>query len=337
MKNFTCDDLAIDLGSTNTLIFRMGKGIIVNEPSLVAFHSSSGTRSPIGLGGRAKELLDQGPLDEISVVKPVQYGRLWDLEAGREMIAGYLERVKRWWTPTLRVIANAPVLASEEERTELQDALKWAGAREVYLLEQPRALAAGAGLDLSEERSTMIVDIGGSITEMAVITGGRIMHARSLPIAGDHMDLAIACHIRERYMLRIGLHDAEQIKIRHGNIYPAFDADCVTVNGYHLAEDLPGSVTVNAHEIREALSDPVTSIVTAIKEFIGDLSLEESVDILDRGIALAGGGALLPGLDRLLEREILFPVCRVKDPLTCVVRGSGGALRYIDQFRQSFQ
>jgi rod shape-determining protein MreB len=331
---FACD-LAIDLGSSNTLIYRKGRWIEVNEPTLVAFRLDSGTRFPVGFGTGAKELLDRG-VHDVSVIRPVQHGAIRDREAGRDMIADYLQRVRqRWWDPPLRVIANAPVLASDEERRAIKDVIRAAGAREVYLLEQPRALAAGAGLELFGRTCAMIVDIGGAITEIAIISEGRVMQARCIPLGGEDMDQAIAEHVRERHRLCISRQSAERIKIQIGNAWPGPEGQAVSVSGHHISADIPGAVPVTEREVREALEGTLTALLSALRGFLEDLSPEQAVAILDNGIALGGGGSLIRGLDRLIERELLYPVYRVQDPLTCVVRGSGCALHYLEHFRRA--
>lgn len=331
---FSCD-LAIDLGSTNTLIYRKGSGIIVNEPSILAIERRSrDTRRVIGAGAQAREQLSRRP-DDVVLVKPVKGGIVSDFPAAREMLVRYLERARSaWFRGPLRVIANAPAEASRKEKAAIRDLILSAGAREVYLMEEPRALALGAGLDFSEETCSMVVDIGGGITEMAAIAEGRVIRTRSIPAGGEQMDRKIAAYVEKQHRLRISLQNAEEIKIRVGDVCPASKDVSVGVTGYHIVAEKTGSVHINAHEVCEALSETVRTIVKAVKEFLRTLSPQQAVDIIDRGIVLAGGGSLLRNMDRLLERELLYPVTKVSDPLTCLVRGSGDALDYLDQFRR---
>jgi rod shape-determining protein MreB len=331
--HFSCD-LAIDLGSTNTLIYRKGCGIIVNEPTLVAQERASrGQGIMLGAGKRAKELsADRGK--DVVILKPVQYGVVADLPAAREMLIRYLAGARSalfWREP--RVIVNVPVRASRLERDLFRRLILSAGAREVYLIEEPRAVAIGAGLDLSEERHHMVVDIGGGITEMAVIAEGKIVRAAALRTGGEHMDQAIAEHVERRHSLRIEAHDAEKIKMQIGDACPGASEKSLAVTELNLAAETPRTVRLTPQEIREALAATLKVIISSIKAFLQSLSPQQSVDIIDHCIVLAGGGALLGNMDRLLERELLYPVVRVRDPLTCVVRGSGDALQYLEHYR----
>lgn len=330
---FSCD-LAIDLGSSNTLIYRKGCGIMVNEPTIVARERATcGPGTIIGAGTQAKELSVRHRNDVV-ILKPVQYGAVADLPAAREMLVRYLDEAgsARFWRGP-RVIANVPARASRLEKDLIRQLILSAGAREVYLIEEPRALALGAGLDLSEERHHMVVDIGGGITEMAVMAAGKVIRAAALRTGGEHMDHAIAEHVKKRHRLRIYAHEAEQIKMQIGDACPGAAEKSISRAGHHHAADIPGSVQVTAQEIREALSGTLRTIISSIKSFLQSLSPQQSVDIIDRGIILAGGGALLCNMDRLLERELLYPFIRVQDPLTCLVRGSGDALQYLDHYR----
>lgn len=327
-------DLAIDLGSTNTLIYRKGSGIMVNEPTMIALERGAhGHGSVLGAGTRAKELSARYG-GEVVILKPIQYGAVADLPAAREMLIRYLSAARSalfWRAP--RVIANVPARASRLQKDLIRQLILSAGAREVYLIEEPRALALGAGLDLSEERYHMVVDIGGGITEMAVMAGGKVIRAAALRAGGEHMDQAIAEHVKKRHRLRIEAHDAEKIKMRIGDVCSGANEKSLTVTGLPIAADVPGTVRLTGLEIREALTGTLRNIIFAIKNFLQSLSPQQSVDIIDRGIVLAGGSALLGNMDRLLERELLYPFVRVRDPLTYLVRGSGDALHYLEHYR----
>jgi len=315
LNEFISCDLAIDLGSTNTLIYQQGCGIVVNEPSVIALERSAHER-------RAGEVV---------MVKPVRGGAVADFQAAREMLTRFLSRTSAWYRKAPRVIASAPARASQKEKRILRVLILAAGAREVHLIEGPRAVALGAGLDFSGERSRMVVDIGGGITEMAVLTDGKVVQADSLPIAGEEMDRVIAAHIKKQHRLLVDAHAAEEIKFRIGDASPAQEELSFSVAGRRLDTGLPDSVNVTAREIGTALAPTLWTIVTATQVFLRSLSPQQSVDLIDGGIVLAGGGSLLRNMDRLLERELRYPFLRVPDPLTCVVRGTGDVLPYLDQ------
>ncbi len=325
-------DLAIDLGSTNTVIFRKGSGIVVNEPSVIAVKRTLYGTSHVLTGSAVKKLLLEPYFGQVTLQKPVRHGAIVDFEAAREMLMQYLEPIRPWFPRSLRVLANVPCTASDQQKATIRKLLESAGAKEVYLMEEPHALAIGAGLDLSDERANMVVDIGGDTTEMAVLAGGKVVRACSLPIGGEHMDRAIAGYLRERYNLNIGDHAAERVKISIGDAYPVKLNKSIRVEGYDIADRTRGSAQVSGEEIREVLSKKIRLIITSIKAFLQALSPRESVDILDSGIALAGGGVLLPNLDLRLEQELMFPFRKVSDPLTCLAAGSGDALDYLNYF-----
>jgi len=326
-------DLAVDLGSTNTLIYWKGNGIVVDEPSVIAFQNDNqGQRQVIGVGASVRRLRGRHA-EDISVIKPVKYGAIADFTAAHEMLHCFLSRIRRKWLPTsLRVIAHVPAKATDNEKDAVEAVIKSAGVREVYLIEEPRALALGAGLDISEDKGLMVIDIGGGITEMAVIVGGQVVCARSIRVGGEDMDKAIAGHILANHNLQVEDHIAEMIKVHIGEAHPDREKRSIEVKGSHGATGEPACVAVHSHEICDALALPVSTIVTAVKDFLKTLPPELYVDILDRGILLAGGGAMLRNMGQLLEREILMPVIISPDPLACMVRGSGDALEYLKMF-----
>jgi rod shape-determining protein MreB len=328
-------DLAIDLGSTNTLIFRKGIGIVIDEPTVIAFQNKAhGPRQIIGVGARAKELLGKHS-EDITVVKPVMHGAVADFTAAREMLGNFIARVKQTWFPhSLRVVANVPARATDDEKIAVRKLIRSAGAREVYLIEEPRALAIGAGLDISEENGTMVVDVGGGITEMAVLVGGKVAAARSIHIGGEHLDQAIAEYLKSVRNLQIDATMAEIIKIHIGEAYPGKENKRITIEGRNVNNGKTELFDVSSHEISKVLAGPLGDIISTIKDFLASLPPRQYVDVLDRGILLAGGGALLLNLDLLLAKELSIPFTKARDPLACVVRGSGDALDYLKEIRQ---
>jgi rod shape-determining protein MreB and related proteins len=329
-------DIAIDLGSTNTLIYLKGNGVVVNEPSVIAFQKDSrGQRQVIGVGAGVRKLHGRHSKD-IAVIKPIKYGAIADFTAAREMLRCYLSLIRRKVLPTaLRVIAPVPARATEHEKDVVQAVIKSAGAREVYLIEESRALALGAGLDIADEKGLMVIDIGGGITEMAVLVNGRVVCAQSALIGGEDMDKAIAGHLMARHNLRVDDHTAEMIKVHIGKAYPDTDKRSIEVKGMNCSANEPACVEVNSHEVSDALSRPINTVITIVKNFLKTLPPELYVNVLDRGILLAGGGAMLRNMDRLLEREILMPVVMSPDPLSGTVRGSGDALDYLKIFHHA--
>ncbi len=327
-------DLAIDLGTTNTLIYRKGKGVVLDEPSIIAFHADSrGKQRMLRTGAEAKELAAKQP-DDFSFVQPVKYGAVADTASACAMLTSFLLRIKRTWFPaSIRVIANVPAEATDEEKKSVQNVIRAAGAREVYLLEEPRALAMGAGLDISEDKGNMVLDIGGGITEMAVIVGGKVMNTRSIRIGGQHMDQAIVDYVRKKHNLIVSLHTAEMLKIGVGEAYPGLEERLLLAEGLDIATGIPRFVEISSNDIREALSEPLLIITDTINKFLQSLPGGLYVDILDRGITLAGGGTLLRGIDRLLEQKILMPILKSRDPLACLVLGTGDALEYLKEYR----
>jgi rod shape-determining protein MreB len=329
-------ELAVDLGSTNTLIYLKGNGVVVNEPSVIAFQEDSqGQRQIIGVGAHVRKLQGRHA-EDITVIKPVKHGVIADFTAAREMLRCYLSRIKRKWLPTpLRVVAHVPVRATDDEKNAVQAVIKSAGAREVYVIEEPRALALGAGLDIAEEKGLMVIDIGGGITEMAVIVGGQVVSARSVRTGGDDLDKAIADYILTKHNLQVEDHMAEMIKVHIGEAHPDRERRSIEVKGLHCVTGEHVTIEVNSHEICDALSLPIGTIIAAVKGFLEKLPPELYVNILDRGILLAGGGAMLRNLNRLLEREVMMPVIMSPDPLACTVHGSSDALDYLKWFRHA--
>jgi rod shape-determining protein MreB len=330
------NDLAIDLGTANTLVYVKDRGIIVNEPSVVAVHSSGkGQSRVLAVGIEAKDMLGRTP-GSIKAIRPVKDGVIADFEVTQEMIKYFI--AKSWGGSKLikpRIVICIPFGITQVEKRAVKEAAEQAGAREVYLIEEPMAAAIGAGLPITEPSGNMIVDIGGGTTEVAVISLGGIVYSKSVRVAGDKFDEAITSYIKKKYSLLIGERTAEAIKIAIGNAYP-FDDEVKTheVKGRDLIAGAPKIIEVTSDEIRDALADPVAEVVEAIKISLEKTPPELAADIVDNGIILAGGGALLANLDILIKEKTGLPVSIAEDPLTCVVRGGGKSLESLDLLRQ---
>jgi rod shape-determining protein MreB len=318
-------DLALDLGTANTLVYVPGRGIVLNEPSIVAVHASD--RSLLAVGTQAKAMLGRAP-GTIEVIRPLRHGVIADYDVTEKMLHHFIRHAHRSRSPVHpRVVISVPSGITQVERRAVQESATHAGARKVYLIPEPVAAALGAGLPIAEPGANMIVDVGGGTTEVAVISLGGIVHSTSLRLGGDDMNDAIAQHVRKSYGLLIGERRAEEIKIALGSAYP--QADEVTpmpVKGRDLIRGLPRTVAITGAEVREALREPVTAIVEAVRACLEQTPPELAADIVDDGITLTGGGALLPGLDRLLNLETELPIRVSDDPLTSVVRGAGQVL-----------
>jgi rod shape-determining protein MreB len=318
-------DLAVDLGTANTLVYVPGRGIVLNEPSIVAVHVHD--RSVLAVGSQAKAMLGRAP-GSIDVIRPLRHGVIADYDSTEKMLHYFIRRAHQSKSPVHpRVVISVPSGITQVERRAVHESAVHAGARKVHLVPEPVAAAMGAGLPIAEPGANMIVDVGGGTTEVAVISMSGIVHSTSLRIGGDDMNDAIAQHVRKSHGLLIGERRAEDIKIALGSAHPqADDAGPLPVKGRDLTTGLPKTITVTVAEIREALREPVTAIVEAVRVCLEQTPPELAADIVDNGITLTGGGALLPGLDRLLNRETSLPIAVSDDPLTCVVRGAGRVL-----------
>ncbi len=296
-------DLAIDLGSTNTLIYRKAKGIVLNEPTAVAFSDK--------------------------VIRPVRFGMVADSRAAESMLNSFLDRIrKRWFSRQMRVIANIPAETSDRDKDRLRQVIRSVGAREMYLLDQPRALALGSGLDLSEEHANMVLDIGGQITEMAVMVGHTTAFTRTIRVGGEDMNKGITDYLRKNHDLLVDIKAAEKAKIDAGEALPGIVDRCVLTEGVDSATGMPRFIEISSPQVREALSKTLADITTTVNAFLQSLPSDIYVDILDRGITLAGGGAMLRGIDLLIERETGIAVHKTRNPLTCLVQGGGDALEF---------
>jgi rod shape-determining protein MreB len=325
-------DMGVDLGTANTLVHVRGKGILLREPSVVAVEKES--RRVLAVGEEAKRMLGRTP-ENIVAIRPLKDGVIADFEITEHMLKHFIQKVHRRSTlvhPT--VLIGIPSGVTEVERRAVRDATLRAGAREALLIQEPMAAAIGAGLAVAEPVGSMIVDIGGGTTEVAVISMGGVVASNSIRVAGDEIDEAIVEHVRYEYNLLIGDRTAEQVKIEIGSACPMGKEELMTVRGRDLMTGLPKSVKVTSSEIRRAIEKPVSAIADAVRITLEKTPPELAADIMERGIALAGGGALLRGIERRIERETGIPVHLVEDPLSCVVLGTGRALEEIDILRK---
>ncbi len=325
------NDMAIDLGTANTLVYVKGKGIVANEPSVVAVQRDSrGGKKILAVGREAKEMLGRTP-GSIFAIRPMKDGVIADFEITEAMIRYFIERAHNRRTMVKpRVIVCVPYGITEVEKRAVKESAESAGAREVHLIEEPMAAAIGAGLPISEPSGNMIVDIGGGTTEVAVISLAGIVFSKSVRVGGDKMDDAIVNYLKRKYNLLIGERTAEQIKIGIGTAFPDDTDPKMNVKGRDLVAGIPKTIEVASEEIREAIAEPVNTIVEAVRVALEKTPPELAADIVDKGIVLAGGGALIKNLDILLREETGLPVMIAEDPLTAVVLGSGKALDQID-------
>ncbi len=328
-------DLAIDLGTANTLIYARGIGIVANEPSVVAVQQDArGGKKVLAVGKDAKEMLGRTP-GNIVAIRPMKDGVIADFEITAVMLRHFIHAAHNRKTLVKpRIIIGIPSGITEVERRAVREAAESANAREVYLIEQPMAAAIGSGLPITEPSGNMIVDIGGGTSDVAVISLSGIVYAKSVRVGGDKMDEAIIQHIKRKYNLLIGERTAELIKMGIGNAYPTDEVLTMDIKGRDLVAGVPRTLTVSSDEIRDALAEPVNAIVEAVKVALERTPPELAGDIADRGIVLAGGGALLKSLDQLLREETGLPVFLAEDPLSAVVIGAGKALEELDLLRQ---
>ena len=327
-------DIAIDLGTANTLLYVKGKGIVSNEPSVVAVATTrSGQTQVLAVGHEAKQMLGKTP-GEIRAVRPLKDGVIADFEITEAMLRYFIQKAHNRRTFVKpRMVICIPFGVTEVEKRAVRESAENAGASEVYLIEEPLAAAIGANLPITEPSGNMIVDIGGGTTEVAVISLAGIVHSRSVKTGGDRLDEAVAAHVRKRHNLLIGERTAERIKIELGNAWPEEEERMMSVKGRDLMDGIPKEITIDASEIREALAEPVELIVEAVLLTLERTPPELAADIVDKGIVLAGGGAMLRGLDRLLSERTGLPVVVCDDPLCAVAIGSGKVLEEIGLLR----
>lgn len=328
-------DIGIDLGTANTLVLVRGVGIVINEPSVVAVEKR--TRRVLAIGSEAKQMVGRTPSD-IVAIRPLRDGVISDFDVAEKMLEYFITKVHDQVLLPLphrpRIVIGVPSGVTEVEKRAVHDAAINAGAREVFLVEEPMAAAIGAGLPVTEAVGSMIVDIGGGTTEMAVFSLGGIVVSRSIRIAGDEMDEEIIRYAREKYNVLIGERMAEEIKVTIGSAFPLPEEKTHILRGRNLITGLPTELEVSSVEIREALANPVNQIIDALKTTIDETPPELVSDLIQYGIALAGGGALLHGLAERLSQETKMHVYVAQDPLTCVVRGTGQVLEELDTLRQ---
>lgn len=335
LQNMFSTDIAVDLGTSNTLLFMRGRDIVVNEPSVVAVRrESNGKDTVIAVGRDAKEMLGRTP-DNIRAIHPIRDGVIADFDAAAAMLRMFIQKVAgRSVLSKPRIVVCVPVGITEVEKRAVEESAKMASAREVFLIEEPMAAAIGAGLPITEPSGNMIVDVGGGTCEVAVISLKGIVYNRSIRVGGDKMDAAIVNHIKRRYSLLIGERTAELIKIKIGSAYPDDEIKTLEVKGRDLVAGLPKTIEVNSDEIREAMADPIRSIVESVRISLERTPPELASDIVDQGIFLSGGGALLHNLDLLLRKETGLPVHISSEPITGTVLGAGKTLENLDLLRQ---
>lgn len=320
-------DLAIDLGTANTLIYVKGKGIVSSEPSVVAVHKDiQGVKKVLAVGNEAKKMLGRTP-GSIVAIRPMKDGVIADFEITEAMLRYFIQKVHNRKTLLRpRIIICVPSGITQVERRAVRESAEYAGAREVYLIEEPMAAAIGAGLPITEPSGNMIVDIGGGTTEVAVISLSGIVYSKSVRVGGDKLDEAIIHYIKRKYNLLVGDQTAEKIKMTIGTVHPQSETKVMEVKGRDLVAGIPKTLEITSDEIKEAMTEPTNAIVEAVRIALERTPPELAAEIVDKGIVLAGGGALLDGLDELLRRETSLPVTIADDPLSCVVLGSGKAL-----------
>jgi rod shape-determining protein MreB len=329
------NDLAIDLGTANTLVYVKGKGIVLNEPSVVAVHKDArGMKKVLAVGLEAKNMLGRTP-GNIMAIRPMRDGVIADFDITEAMLKHFILRVhNRKSLVRPRIIVSVPSGITQVERRAVRETVESAGAREIYLIEEPMAAAIGAGLPIAEPTSSMVVDIGGGTTEVAVISLAGIVYSKSVRVAGDKIDEEIVQYMKRKYGLLIGERTAEIIKTEIGCAYPLEVIKTIDVKGRDLISGIPKTIETNSEEIREAITEPVTLIVDAVKDALENAPPELAGDIVDRGIVLTGGGALIQNIDVLIREETGLPITIADDPLSAVARGAGMALDQLDVLKE---
>jgi len=332
IRGLFSSDLSIDLGTANTLIFVRHQDIVLDEPSVVAIRVNGNQKSVAAVGADAKRMLGRTP-GNITAIRPLKDGVIADFHVTEKMLQYFISKVHNnsFLRPSPRVLICVPCKSTQVERRAIKESAIGAGAREVYLIEEPMAAAIGAGLPVEEATGSMVVDIGGGTTEIAVISLNGIVYSESVRVGGDRFDEAIVTYVRRNYGSLIGEATAERIKQEIGTAYPATEVLEIDVRGRNLAEGIPRLFTLNSNEVLEALQEPLAAIVQAVKSALEQCPPELAADIAEQGIVLTGGGALLRNLDRLLTEETGLPVIVAEDPLTCVARGGGRALEMLDR------
>lgn len=325
---FFARDIGIDLGTANTLVYVKGRGILIDEPSVVAVDRDQ--KSPLAVGLEAKQMLGRTP-GNIVAIRPMKDGVIADFDTTQTMLKYFIHKAASRRAPFRpRIIISIPSGVTGVERRAVQDAALQAGAREAHVIEEPMAAAIGAGLPVEEPTGSMVVDIGGGTTEVAIISLGGLVTAKSIRVAGDELDEAIVQYVKRTYNMLIGERTGEEIKMTIGSAYPTGEEDSMEVRGRDLVTGLPRTLRVTSEEIRKAINEPVSAILDAIKITLENTPPELAADIMDRGIVMTGGGALLKGLDLLISKETGMPVHVADEPLLCVVKGCGKCLDNLD-------
>jgi rod shape-determining protein MreB len=336
IRGLFSNDLSIDLGTANTLIYVLGKGIVLNEPSVVAIRKDGNkfsSKSILAVGAEAKKMLGRTP-GHITAIRPLKDGVIADFTVTEKMLQYFIHNShgSTFFKPSPRVLVSVPCGSTQVERRAIRESASGAGARTVHLMEEPMAAAIGAGMPVSDPRGSMVVDIGGGTTEVAIISLNGIVYSNSIRVGGDRFDEAIINYVRRNYGSLIGDSTAERIKKEIGCAYPGNEVNEMVVRGRNLAEGIPRSFTLNSNEILEALQEPLMGIVDAVKNALEKTPPELGSDVAELGLVLTGGGAMLRDVDRLLMEECGVPVIIAEDPLTCVARGGGKYLEMIDEF-----
>lgn len=329
------NDISIDLGTANTLIYVRSQGIVLNEPSVVAVRQDRGPGGPksiAAVGMEAKRMIGRTP-GSIVAIRPLKDGVIADFTVTEKMLQHFIRKVheNKFFRPSPRVLICVPCGSTQVERRAIKESAAGAGARDVYLIEEPMAAAIGAGMPVGEAQGSMVLDIGGGTTEIAILSLNGIVYSASVRIGGDRFDEAIINYVRRNYGTLIGETTAERIKHEIGSAFPGKEVLEIEVKGRNLSEGIPRSFTLNSNEILEALQEPLSGIVSAVKTALEQTPPDLGADIAERGMVLTGGGGLLRDLDRLLMEETGLPVIVAEDPLTCVARGGGRALEMIDE------
>lgn len=331
-------DISIDLGTANSLIYVRGEGIVLNEPSVVAIRTEEGNqRSVLAVGWEAKRMLGRTP-GNINAIRPLKDGVIADFFVTEKMLQHFIHKVhqNRFLRPAPRILICVPCGSTQVERRAIRESALGAGAREVYLIEEPMAAAIGAGMPVDEARGSLVVDIGGGTTEVAVISLGGVVYAQSVRVGGDRFDEAIVNYVRRTYGSLIGEPTAERIKHEIGTAFALPEVREMEIRGRNISEGVPRAFVLTSNEILEALQEPLSNIIGAIRTGLEQTPPELAADISERGMVLTGGGALLRNLDRLITEETGMPVVVAEDPLTCVARGGGRALEIIDEMGGGF-
>ncbi|HBH35865.1 MAG TPA: rod shape-determining protein [Gammaproteobacteria bacterium] len=335
IRGMFSNDLSIDLGTANTLIYARDQGIVLNEPSVVAIRTDKARgslKSVAAVGEEAKRMLGRTP-HNIEAIRPMKDGVIADFTVTEKMLQFFIHKVHetRFLRPSPRVLICVPVGSTQVERRAIRESALGAGARDVYLIDEPMSAAIGAGLPVNEPRGSMVLDIGGGTSEVAVISLNGIVYANSVRIGGDRFDDAIINYVRRNYGTMIGEATAERVKHEIGSAFPGNEVQDIEVKGRNLAEGIPRSFVLNSNEILESMQEPLSGIVGAVKQALEQTPPELGADVAERGIVLTGGGALLRDIDRLIEEETGLPVVVAEDPLTCVARGGGRVLELLDE------